>query len=319
MNYSYKYTLLLFCLLFSACQKEKITLNCESIDLSTAMNLRGVYFLSETEAYVGGGNKWETGYVWKTLDGGTTWETDTLEAQAVHKISAFDDRVILGTTTGRFVFQNAEKDWRYAQTGIPEYGWKPLFDVQQTKDSTLFAISGEGYYWGAIAKSVDKGLTWSYFMTEHQLFDLQMVNEQVGFAAGFGAIFKTENAGETWELLDLKGDIFKAVSFINTEIGFVVGDEGGIWKTSNGGESFETLRPANNFWNKRLHWNDVWLLNENEAWLAGEEAVWRTQNSGKDWEIIDDLPACNYRSIYLFDYEKAALVGDDGCLVFVKN
>ncbi len=317
MSELYRYLLTLLVFFCASCSKEKYDINYEIIELNTTTDLRSINFINENIGFIGGGKKYDIGLIWSTINGGTTWQADTIDAQAIHDIKFYKQQPILGTTTGRFFFRNNENNWYYSQTSHPEYGWKPLFAVAQTTDSNLLAISGEGYYWGSIIRSENGGETWEYYTSEHQFFDLEMVTSTIGFACGFGAVYKTEDGGKNWQILDLKGDIFKSMCFLTPQLGYIIGDEGSILKTEDGGISFQEIRKPNHFWNKRLHWNDVQFLNENEGWIIGENAVWRTQNGGETWEILDNLPQCNYRSIYLFNYQKAILVGDSGCVVAI--
>ena len=64
--------------LFTGCRKERISLNWVAQQSDTDYLLSSVYFYNELEGYAVGGDSWYYGVVLHTIDGGTTWQADSL-------------------------------------------------------------------------------------------------------------------------------------------------------------------------------------------------------------------------------------------------
>lgn len=68
------------------------------------------------------------------------------------------------------------------------------------------------------------------------LFDVDLVDQNTGYACGFGAVWKTHDGGQTWtrQSIPLSGN-FVGIDFVNATTGWVVGAEGSVYKSDDGG------------------------------------------------------------------------------------
>jgi len=135
---------------------------------------------------------------------------------------------------------------------------------------------------------------------------LCFVDANTGYAAGgiysgSGGVVKTLDGGNKWTiLLENYPYYLRAVKFINSDIGWVVGDHGTILKTINGGSTW-TAQTSNT--TNRL--NSVFFLNESVGWIAGYYGtLLKTTNGGSTW-----TPQSVGSSHQLFVYFQDANIG----------
>ena len=123
-------------------------------------NLYGVHFTNDNDGYVVDWGASSGAVVLKTTDAGTNWNSTIL-------------------ANGAFVFS-----------------------VTSTNANNIYAagcLSGGAA--GAVFKSNNAGGNWIYSShpTTYGLYDVEFVDDQIGFACGWlGKIFKTTNGGNSW-------------------------------------------------------------------------------------------------------------------------
>ncbi len=102
------------------------------------------------------------------------------------------------------------------------------------------------------------------------------------------------------------------IKFLNTNMGFIVGDSGKILKTTNGGSNWMLNQPLNNH-----SYLDVFFLNSTTGWAVGnktvgggmywgtEKVVVKTTNEGINWSMIYSSSSVyqgtGFMSIYFID------------------
>lgn len=104
----------------------------------------------------------------------------------------------------------------------------------------------------------------------------------IGFVAGgSGIVAKTIDAGSTWQDISAPTtETLKACYFINSDTGYVGGNNGAAFYTYNGGllwDSFPTL--------PKVHtWTSVWFKNTKEGFFLGTGGgFYRTEDGGASW------------------------------------
>jgi hypothetical protein len=87
-------------------------------------------------------------------------------------------------------------------------------------------------------KTTNGGLNWITMQTNGAGPLFQFIDANTGWTAGYGPIYKTTNGGLNWySQVDIGLAGTECMQFINSQTGWIVGDEGLIVKTTNGGET----------------------------------------------------------------------------------
>lgn len=129
--------------------------------------------------------------------------------------------------------------------------------------------------YGILLRSADGGQTWTPNEAAGDHFrDIHFPSSQVGYVVGYaGAILKTTDAGLTWSYQRKGGDIwtadkpFRAVYFTDENRGYIAGDGGLLWRTDNGGEDWTPVEglPEYDFY-------DV-FARDGQGWLVGAKGA----------------------------------------------
>ena len=158
---------------------------------------------------------------------------------------------------------------------------------------------------------------WNHVIFEEELRDLWFTDEATGYAAGYGVIYKTENGGETWFPLDIKGDFFTAIHFPTPEVGYAVGNQGIIVKTGNAGHSWEVLKKVKSV--KRQHFEDVFFINADKGYVVGKNVVLFTNDGGINWQAVQDLDFARFTGIFMLSENTGYITGSDGTIIYFEE
>jgi photosystem II stability/assembly factor-like uncharacterized protein len=186
--------------------------------LSEWVSLKCVHFPVVDTGYIVGDTIYDQGWsglglIYKTVNGGSTWDIDTIIQ------------------------------------GAPGFPFTSLNSVYFLDANVGFACGGiGGAEWsGLILKTVNGGLDWSSDGKGSVMNSIYFPNDSVGFCVGndnanYAAVYKTTNTGSTWS----DGYYFSIntsqVFFTNMDTGYIVGydtwNKGYIMKTIDGGTSW---------------------------------------------------------------------------------
>lgn len=198
--------------------------------------------------------------------------------------------------------------------GVENLGFG-LNDVQFIDELTALAVGNHG----AILKSDDGGETWRRVSgnLKKELYHLQFTSPSIGYAIG-SVVLKTEDAGESWFLLQLSDESYpfpRNLFFVNSNLGFVFGADGKIFKTTDGGRYWK-LKDLGS-----IDFNSAFFLNESKGYLVGRsETLMKTVNGGETWENVDlGIEGLRYdislTNIYFVDDAVGFITGNRGEII----
>jgi photosystem II stability/assembly factor-like uncharacterized protein len=216
-------------------------------------------FVDETRGWIV-----ETFTVWRTDDGGNTWQ------------NVFS--VLNPETNGQpesIFFLNRDQGWVVTSRG----------QVYQTSDG--------GTTWAPLTIATGVSINGVFF-----------INRQTGWASGFMSLppyeklYRSDDGGRTWvplPSLDMNV-IINSMSFLNEQDGWAVGQSwtgdtktsvAAVLHTIDGGKSWKEIQ---------LHHveplcSGVHFVDSQHGWLFTRDSVYRTEDSGKNWRIVLKLPA----------------------------
>jgi len=168
-------------------------------------------------------------------------------------------------------------------------------------------------------KTTNAGSNWAITYDTIALFALNSINlisNNIGYAVGdFGGIIKTTNGGSNWTIQSNSGNSLYSVSFYDSLIGTVVGTSGRIRITTNGGINW--LNQTSGVL-KQLY--SVKMYNLNSAIAVGEGGViLYTTNSGIIWNTQMSNNSNYLYSVFLTNVNIAYVSGDFGSILKTTN
>lgn len=247
-----------------------------------------LYFIAADTGFAAGGIDYFSEKKSYTQDGGLTWDSlPSLYGQAVLGID-FSPKKNIGYTSGIAgrILRTRDRGnrWDLTQTFL----FHDLHAVAAISDTVALVAGGGSRGEGEIWKTKDSGDNWDVSTFDFELRDIYFPNSTRGFACGYAAVIRTEDAGQSWEELDVEGDLFSAIHFPHPDTGYVVGFSGEIARTYDGGDSWTTLRSASAFVQDRHHYHDILFRSGTEGYVVGKNGlILFTQNAGRSWKKLE--------------------------------
>jgi photosystem II stability/assembly factor-like uncharacterized protein len=202
----------------------------------------GFYFVNENIGYsIGGGTNSISGDVFKTLDGGITWNQLNIYVDEGLS-SVFFINEDIGFISGGF---NQKKVMKTIDGGI---NWtqvsNQVFGQIQFVNDLVGYGNRIGNYYGAMYKTIDGGSTWniSIELEGEDINAFHFIDENNGYFVGDqGLIYKTNDGGTNWEELEIPYEWYTKVNFYSKNVGYIADEDGKLYKTENGGLNWEYL------------------------------------------------------------------------------
>lgn len=301
--------------LLSSCQKEKMEVVYSTIPLSDTASINDILFVSADTGYVAMGKIFEVGTLWKTTDGGNTWDTIVTSTWGIRNLAYHQNTLISHDAivyfykykNNQLVSKNQSLEW--------DYVWRDI-DFRDPKHSV---IVGDGnFHLGRIWILDQNGYAVLKHEYEHEIQEVLFVNDSTLYAVGYGIVLKSTDRGYNFEPYPkLKGDFFRSVSFPTEEVGYIIGEYGTIFKTTDAGNNWEKLATGNTLLNEKNRLKKVYFISESEGFIVGNAGLfWTTTDGGHNWKKATNLPNSDHNCITVSN-NKAYIGNQNGQIIVV--
>jgi photosystem II stability/assembly factor-like uncharacterized protein len=187
------------------------------------------------------------GRVMRTTDGGQTWMTTSMPdpVMVMHSVKFVDNEV----------------------------GW----------------TGGEWHSQGVLLRSTDGGATWQSQNepTGQRIMAVEALDRQTVMVVGGGTYHaitrRSTDGGATWADMPvpLNDSMFLDIFFLDANIGWITGLDGGIARTTDGGVTWQALSAPATYGLESIHFSDA-----NNGWAGGYYgALLHTTNGGNSWVV----------------------------------
>ncbi|HSW56316.1 MAG TPA: YCF48-related protein [Ignavibacteriaceae bacterium] len=185
---------------------------------------------------------------------------------------------------------------------------KTFRGIGGNKDGRIIAAGDSGI----IILSIDCGENWQLIQsgTSERLWNLQMINDELGWVVGEGAVaLKTVDGGFTWisQVTPLAGYPFYDVSFLDSLFGYITAWGGQILRTTDGGVSWIVRQAGNPYTLSTI--KAVTRQKAVALGFAGKHVY--TSDGGESWQQLAGLGS-TFRKIVFIDTLNGFAVGETG-------
>lgn len=236
--------------------------------------------------------------LYKTYDGGQTWQTGTIPLLYKDYIRAF---FFVGNTG----YINVEGVYgpNLLQTTDRGETWKVQSNQLNGTYQSFFFVDAKTGFAGRgneLWKTVDSAKNWQKQFTSQNIFNsIWFTDAATGYAVGNdGWNFRTKDSGRTWNRFMIAPDNFNfsdvyAIRFFNKKAGYLVGKWGNAWFTGNGGDDWfpNPILPS--------HLQNLTMTNDSSVYITGDYGtiVKRSLHTFVVDSLLSlDQPSCTVRA-----------------------
>lgn len=134
-------------------------------------------------------------------------------------------------------------------------------------------------------RTFNAGESWEKIPFADNISDVKFINSLKGFAIASHAFYKTEDCGDTWERQYIVSESPRSIYFLNDSVGYLFGWGTYIGKTVNGGDSWENLSGSYSWLSRNLQ---LEFVDENTGYRIFEDGdfyhhLYKTIDGGLTW------------------------------------
>jgi photosystem II stability/assembly factor-like uncharacterized protein len=285
----------------------------QRMQFSYNTNIADVQFVNENTGYLASGRDFAPGSVFKSINGGLTWQLvfqTSKPMRAIYFSSASTGTVVGQHTNLRRTYTGGYIWYWFA----PPMGYNSIDAVHFVGDKTGWVAGDSGY----VFRTYDYSATWinvSPGPMDITWYDIYFMNYNTGIVVGesgtHSPIMRTTDAGNNWTEISGFTGYWKRISFCNELTGYIAGNTGstGLIKTTNGGLSWFVSGYASEY-------NDVFCVNENVAYAVGSNGtIHKTTDGGTEWNVLNSGTNASLFGIHFNNTETGWVVGNNGVIL----
>ena len=305
-------------------------------------SLKGIFFVDENYGWIityNAPNGKNAGYIYRTTDGGNTWEEQFTTEAALFNLYFIDKQTgwVVGDRRSVFATTDGGQTWQFVTDGSnqrhktsygqPEYlGKEPLhtftlYDIDFTDTQNGWIVGDLGVILHTASGGKGKwkhqrGGPRFHNSADAVLLGVDFVSKQLGWVVGEnGTILHTRNGGVTWESQSSPSHLLVGVCAISPEEGYVVGDRGSILQTEDGGTVWDAQDSRTTECFGAVH-----FVSAQRGWAVAEAGVvLHTTNGGVVWERQASETQQVLLSVFFVDENTGWCVGNGGEIIHTDN
>ena len=295
----------IFVSILYSCSKETKSIQFTQIETNTNQDLGGIDVFKGQLIAVGG-EVFQRGVVLSGKD--LDWVTqDSFTNKRLFGIDCNDDRCAAVGHDGFYYTYTEEDGWIYTRLS----NWDFQRAVCITENHTV-TVSGKSFSQGHIYHITPMHIIDTIINLQPQMQDVAAVDDSTFVAVGYGIIIRSNDGGYNWDRLDIEGDFYHSIDFIDNRHGIIVGQSGSILLTDDGGKNWNTIKRPSSISSNRAQFLSVKYINTNTIYIVGDEGLlWHSEDAGQTWNALQVNTTHNLNDLAELA-GKLYIVGDDG-------
>ena len=309
-------------------------------------SLKGIHFVNENQGWIvtyntptSSATDGYPGYIYRTTDGGETWEAQFMTETALFDLHFIDEEIgwVVGDRRSVFATTDSGETWKFVTDGSdqrhkssygqPEYlGNEPLhtftlYDLDFTDSQNGWIVGDLGVILHTSSGGKGKwkhqrGGPRFHNSADAVLLGVDFVSKQLGWVVGEnGTILHTRNGGVTWESQSSPSHLLVDVCAVSSKEGYVVGDRGAILSTKDGGSVWNAQDSRTTECFGAAH-----FVSPQKGWAVAEAGVvLHTTNGGSVWQRQTSDTKQELLAVFFVDEKNGWCVGSGGEIIHTDD
>ena len=243
----------------------------------------------------------QSGYIFKTTDGGLTWAmlNNGIGGVEFRDLEMFDDSAGLAVGDNGYFLRtsNGGNHWetgRLQVTGVV-VGRNENLQAVSVVDANFAVAAG---FDGVVYKTSDRGVTWQSIgypnlPGEYFISDVKFIDHNLGYVVGNRpnipqGLFRTTDGGASWT--PIFPNLGYSIDFTDANHGWVLSASGFGYRTTNGGGTWQQMLLPNHGFTPTT--TKIDFVNQNVGWAVGWDGyAAHTTNGGNTWQLQNIAPS----------------------------
>lgn len=277
--------------------------------------LYSIHFANTLTGFAAG----SLGNIFKSIDGGNTWEEKFSGTQKdLFEIFCVSKNICVAAGKSGLILRSSDSG----------ENWQPNLNITNSDLHDIYFINNNTGFIvglsGTILKTIDAGLNWYqvWFPKNLPLFSINFFNEKFGAAGGYKTLMITSDCGESWKIQDIHFNEpcqITGISVVDSNTIFAVSNSphGTLYKTTNGGNNWtnSSLNIPHLFGGSVDLVRSMSFKDINTGFIVTDfGTILKTTNSGSNWIVDSSFRPSSVKLSIMYDVDIV-----DGNSVFISG
>lgn len=273
----------------------------QTIDTPTDSRINKSFWFDTNNGFICGGNHSESGFIYSTTDGGSSWvKRLDPDNHSLYDIKFINDT--LGFCCGDDVslYQTINKgiSWKKIDlTSHYDQFYNGTLRQIVVANNSLIIVGGKNYNVGLIVSYKNGKLNSGFKGTSNELRSGFSFSDTNFVSCGYGTAYRSQSDLINYSPVILSHDFFTDAITLNSSSGIACSYEGAIYKIIDAGNITTKIYDHNRLLNKRINFNALYFKNENEGCVVANSGVLMKTTDGKKFTEIKTSNKHDYLSI----------------------
>ncbi|MBK8806412.1 MAG: hypothetical protein IPO21_07135 [Bacteroidales bacterium] len=310
-------------IILSSCSKNNADLAIQFVKLNKSIDVEDFLFLDSLNGFLCGGVVLEEGCIYKTSDGGETWDLQFECTDKLRKLYMDDSSNIYAVGDSLCIIKSTDfgNTWQHSFTAAAQSFWfwdrSNLRGLCKAPWGELIAVGRKQSSFGLIYHDGKENDYLTPLQVGFSMNDIIVHNNEV-VVAGYGALFTVDSLFE-FDYLPINDDNFVDLFAIDNSI-YACGYNGGIYKIEDG--DYLSQKKVNKIVSfSREHFLSICFADTMNGICCGERGVvYATSDGGNAWKSIELADKQSLRSVV--SANSYFLIGSENGIIYrypVKN